>query len=306
MFELVNITEIDMPRNLDLTALRSFAAVAETGGVTKAAGYLHLTQSAVSMQLKRLEESLDLKLFDRANRSVALTAEGEQLLRYARKMLSLNDEIYARLTSRDYEGEVVLGVPHDIIYPYIPPVLRRFSKDFPRVKVRLISAPSTRLREMFGRGDCDAILTTEEQPGPGGEVLVELPLVWIGAVGGTAWKEKPLPVAFCTNCIFRTDVLRRLDEAQYDWHMAVESDLDNAVEAVVSADLAVHAAIKGVYPRQTEPIQHDGQLPDPGSSKIIYYSKTTDEAVMDALGDMVRNAYHAEWSDGRELVPLTA
>ena len=79
-------------RTLDLTTLRSFVAVADCGGVTRAAGVLHLTQSAVSMQLKRLEESLDISLFDRSGRGIALTAAGEQLLAYARKMLDLNDE----------------------------------------------------------------------------------------------------------------------------------------------------------------------------------------------------------------------
>ena len=76
-------------RNLDITTLRSFVAVAEAGGVTRAAGFLHLTQSAVSMQLKRLEELLGLALFDRSGRTIALTASGEQLLAYARRMVAL-------------------------------------------------------------------------------------------------------------------------------------------------------------------------------------------------------------------------
>ncbi len=294
-----------MPRNLDLTALRSFVAVADSGGVTKAAGYLHLTQSAVSMQLKRLEEALDVQLLERANRSVSVTAEGEQLLSYARRMLALNDEAYTRLTAKEYEGEIVLGVPHDIIYPYVPPILRRFAADFPRVQIKLVSAPTTQLRDMFARGKCDAILTTEEQPGPGGEVLVELPLLWVGAVGGSAWKQRPLPVAFCKNCIFRSGVLKRLDEADFDWEMTVDSDLDNAVEAVVSADLAIHAAIKGVYPRQTAPVVHDGVLPDPGTSQIILYMQPREEEVIHALRDLIRNAYLSEWMP-KEAMPLTA
>jgi DNA-binding transcriptional LysR family regulator len=299
------ITEIDMSRNLDLTSLRSFVAVADSGGVTKAAGYLHLTQSAVSMQLKRLEEALGVQLLDRANRSVTLTGEGEQLLSYARRMLVLNDEAYTRLTAKDYEGVITLGVPHDIIYPYIPPILRQFAADFPRVQIRLVSAPTRRLREMFGRGECDAIVTTEDQPGPGGEALVSLPLVWIGAVGGTAWKTRPLPVAFCQTCIFRSDVLKRLDVANFDWDLVVDSDLDNAVEAVVSADLAVHAAIKGVYPRQTAPIAHDGALPDPGQSQIILYVRPTEEPLLLALRDMIGTAYRSEWHPSDE-VALTA
>lgn len=286
-----------MARNLDLTALRSFVAVADTGGVTKAAGHLHLTQSAVSMQLKRLEEALDMQLLDRANRGVTPTAAGEQLLRYARRMLTLNDEIYTRLTAKDYEGEIVLGVPHDIIYPYIPPILRRFAADFPRVNIRLVSAPTTRLRTMFDRGECDAILTTEEEPGPGGAVLVELPLVWIGALDGNAWKTRPLPVAFCKNCIFRSGVLKRLNQAEFDWDMVVDSDLDNAVEAVVSADLAVNAAIKGVYPHQTGPIPSDAALPDPGNTAIVLYMKVSEDPVHVALRDMIADAYLSEWPE---------
>ena len=104
-----------MPRNLDLTALRSFVAVADAGGVTRAAGLLNLTQSAVSMQIKRLEEALGLTLLDRSRRGVALTAEGEQLLRYARRMVALNDEAVARMTANEYEGEITLGVPHDVV-----------------------------------------------------------------------------------------------------------------------------------------------------------------------------------------------
>jgi DNA-binding transcriptional LysR family regulator len=305
MIAIQLITEIDVPRNLDLTSLRSFVAVADSGGVTKAAGYLHLTQSAVSMQLKRLEESLDVALIDRTNRKVALTGEGEQLLSYARRMLALNDEVWGRLTANEFEGEIVLGVPHDIIYPYIPPILRRFAADFPRMKIRLVSAPTKRLLEMFGRGECDAILTTEDQPGPGGEMLVHLPLVWVGAVGGTAWKQTPLPVAFCKNCFFRPGVLRALDEANVDWEMAVDSDLDNAVEAVVSADLGIHAAIKGVYPRQTAPILHNGELPDIGSSKIILYMQRSDDTLSVALAELIRSTYRSE-AERDELMVLTA
>lgn len=285
-----------MARNLDLTALRSFVTVADAGGVTKAAGMLNLTQSAVSMQLKRLEESLDVSLLDRSARQIGVTKEGEQLLSYARRMMALNDEALQRLTGDDYEGEITLGVPHDIIYPYIPPVLRRFAVQFPRVQVNLVSAPTKTLREKFDRGECDAILTTEFDPGPGGEALVTLPLVWVGALGGTAWKQSPLPVAFCSNCIFRSGVLKRMDTAQFDWQMVVESELDNAVEAVVSADLAVHAVIKGVYPRDTAPVPPEASLPDPGETRIVLYMQAVEDPVQIALRDMIRHSYLSEWA----------
>ena len=123
-----------------MTALRSFVAVADSGGVTKAAGFLNLTQSAVSMQLKRLEESLNVALLDRSARTIGLTPAGEQLVSYARRMLALNDEAYGKLTAVEYEGEITLGVPHDIIYPVIPGVLQRFAAAYPRVKVHLVSS----------------------------------------------------------------------------------------------------------------------------------------------------------------------
>jgi DNA-binding transcriptional LysR family regulator len=106
-----------MPRNLDLTAVRAFVAVVDAGGVTKASGFLNLTQSAVSMQLKRLEESIGVALFDRSARRLALTGAGEQMLGYARRLLDLNDEVLGRLTATDYTGQITLGVPHDIVYP---------------------------------------------------------------------------------------------------------------------------------------------------------------------------------------------
>lgn len=280
-------------RTLDLTTLRSFVAVADSGGVTRAAGTLHLTQSAVSMQLKRLEDSLDITLLDRSGRGIALTAAGEQLLSYARRMLDLNDEVVARMTSKDYEGEITLGVPHDIIYPYLPPVLRKFASDFPRMRLKLVSQPTRTLLDMFGRGELDAILTTEESPGPGGEALVRLPLVWVGAEGGSAWRQSPLPVAFCTNCIFRTGVLRRLTSADIAWEMIVESELDNAVEAVVSADMAVNALIAGNLPPQTAPIDHKGALPDPGETRIVLYMQRAASADQAALRDMLRAAYRS-------------
>ncbi|MGJ8585114.1 MAG: LysR family transcriptional regulator [Marinosulfonomonas sp.] len=284
-----------MPRNLDLTALRSFVAVADSGGVTRAAGLLNLTQSAVSMQLKRLEEGLDLQLLDRSSRAVTLTAAGEQMLGYARKMLALNDEVYARLTHQAFEGEVVLGVPHDIVYPAIPQVLRRFNIEYPRVKVQLMSSFTKRLKQQFSRGECDLILATEGDCDAGGETLTELPLVWIGAPGGSAWKQRPLRLAFEHGCIFRQRVQAALNQAGVPWEMAIESEQSRTIEASVSADLAVHAMITGTSMAQSEIIQHGGALPELASVKInMYLSDPTKGRTVDDLASYVRQAFAAK------------
>ena len=281
-----------MPRNLDLTALRSFVAVADAGGVTKASSFLNLTQSAVSMQLKRLEEGMGLSLLDRSARTVSLTGAGEQLLSYARRMLDINDEVYARMTHQAFEGEIVLGVPHDIVYPRIPSVLHRFATDYPRMRVNLLSSYTRRLKALFDRGECDLILTTEDGCDSGGETLIELPLVWIGAPGGAAWRQRPLRLAFEQNCIFRQSVQRALDKAGIDWEMAVESDSSRTVEASVSADLAVHAAIEGTEVPHVERIQHGGALPELMSKKInLYVSELAKGRPIEDLATLLRQSF---------------
>jgi DNA-binding transcriptional LysR family regulator len=281
-------------RNLDITTLRALVAVTDHGGVTRAAAMLNLTQSAVSMQIKRLEEMLGLALFDRGNRRVSLTASGEQLVRYARRILALNDEAVGRLTEDLYEGELRLGVPHDIVYPVVPRVLKQFNAAYPRVNVNLRSSSTVKLREEFARGEVDLILTTEEGVDDGGETLTEMALRWTGAPGGTSWKRRPLRLAFCTNCIFRPIVLRKLEQAGIDWEMAVLSEDDRAVEALVSADLAVGALLEDSIPPHQEAIEPGGALPDLGVQKINLYARTGGDVLIDPLADMLRQGFFAQ------------
>lgn len=282
-----------MSRNLDMTALRAFVTVSDAGGVTKASGFLNLTQSAVSMQLKRLEDMLGVALFDRSTRKMALTGAGEQMLSYARRMLELNDEVIGRLTAQDYEGEIRLGVPHDIVYPCVPQVMQRFHKKFPRMKVTLLSSYTSRLKEQFARGEVDMILTTEGHVEPGGETLLELPLVWVGGEQGAAWRQRPLRLAYEVNCIFRSEVQRALDKAGISWEMAVESESSRTVEASVSADLAVHTSIQGMEPAYTETVQHQGALPELPRFQINLYQGHLSAALPgDALVELIRTAYH--------------
>jgi len=281
-----------MTRNIDITALRSFVAIIDAGGVTRAAGFLNLTQSAVSMQIKRLEDMLNLPLFDRSTRKMAPTPAGEQLLGYARKMLALNDEVFGRLTEAQHEGEIILGVPHDIVYPTIPPVLKAFALDFPKMRITLVSSFTKTLKAQFAQGECDLILTTESTLDADGETMAELPLVWLGAVGGAAWKQRPLRLAFEDRCFFRAGVQAALDGAGIAWNMAVAGASTRAIEASVSADLAVHAVLLGSEPPYAERIHHVGALPDLGGVKInMYVASPVHSPAITALAAMIRQGY---------------
>ena len=291
MFLIRYIKGRDKLRNLDITTLRSFVAVADSGGVTRAAGFLHLTQSAVSMQLKRLEDLLGLALLDRSGRSVALTASGEQLLAYARRMVALNDEVIGRLTDQAFEGEITLGVPRDIVYPVIPRVLQRCNAAFPRVRVQLVTSYTTRLKAMFGRGECDLMLTTETTGGSDSETVAELPLRWIGAPGGSAWRQRPLRVAFGRQCLFRPKAIEALDAANIPWQMAVETDSDRTIEATVSADLAVSAMLEGTEPSHLTRIDHGGALPDLPAQKINLYGAGGGNPIAEELADLLRKGF---------------
>lgn len=282
-------------RNLDVTTLRSFVAVADTGGVTRAAALLHLTQSAVSMQLKRLEELLDAKLLDRSGRGIALTASGEQLLGYARKMVALNDELVGRLTDQAFEGSVRLGVPHDIVTPAIPQVLKRFNGMYPRVRVDLVASNTRELQAAFNKGEFDLILTTETtaaSEATQGELLHKMPIAWVGAVDGVLWRQRPLRLGFARSCIFREVAVKALDKAGINWEMAVETDSDRTIEATVSADLAVGVILNGVQPADQEIIAHGGQLPELPLQHInLYGVDRIRTRYVAALADLLRQGY---------------
>ena len=281
-----------MPRNLDLTALRSFVAVADLGGVTRAATALHLTQSAVSMQLKRLEESTGLDLLDRSARKIRLTAEGELLASYARKMLAINDEAWERLSTDSYEGEIVFGVPHDIVYPHVPEILKQFAAEYPKVKVRLVSSYTVSLKEALRDGSVDLTLTTESQRGPNESCLHQQHMVWVGALNGRAWRQRPLRLASQQRCAFRPICQKALDDADIAWEMATDTDSSMTVSAVLSADLGVEGRVASAVPNDLEIIDHAGDLPElPLIYTNLYLSDEPGNPLVATLAEYVRRAY---------------
>jgi DNA-binding transcriptional LysR family regulator len=171
-------------------------------------------------------------------------------------------------------------------------VLHRFAAEYPRMRVQLLSSFTRNLREEFARGEIDVILTTEDGVDRGGETLATRPVVWIGAPGGQSWRQRPLRLAFEARCIFRQAAQTRLDAAGIPWEMAVESNSSRAIEATVSADLAVNAMIEGTQPQHCVIIQHGGALPELGVSRINMYAAGQGKGqVIDDLAAIIRQAY---------------
>jgi len=150
-----------MQRDIDIGLLRAFVAVAETGRMTQAAKVIHITQSAVSQRIRRLEILLELSLFERRADAASLTREGERFMSRARRLIALNDEILSEMGRGDFAGEIRIGVPHDVVGSLLPPVLRDFRQAHPNVLVTLVSDVSSNLRTLLDARKIDVALTTD-------------------------------------------------------------------------------------------------------------------------------------------------
>ena len=251
-----------MPRNLDTSLLRAFCAVAKTGGVTKAAQLLNLTQAAVSQQLRRLEEAFGCELIERDHRGSTLTPNGERLLVRAQRLLAINDEIWSTMTAAKLSGEVRLGVPADIVRTYIPALLRRFHVAWPQVRVSLVCDSSDHLIIQVENGEIDVAMTTELGCRDVAETLLTNPLVWVGAEGGGAWKRNPLPIATGdASCPFRAVALKALADCGRDWRSVCEVNSFEPICANVEADLAVAPLLASTVPAGMRVLKHDIGLP---------------------------------------------
>jgi len=251
-----------MHRDIDTALLRAFVAVVETGSVTGAAVLLSLTQAAVSQQLKRLEELFGTELFERRHKRLTLRPDGERLLAHAHKLIALNDEVFSAMSAPAYEGEVRLGVPHDIVGPYMPPVLKRFDKAWPRVRVSLKCTTTPQLLELLRAGKIDLTLTTELRCGAGGETLMQDDVVWAGAVDGVARSRDPLPVSLGDErCAFRPSVLKALRGAGRDWRPVCEVSSMEPLLASIEADLSIAPLLRSTIPHYLREIVRDSRLP---------------------------------------------
>lgn len=280
-----------MAHNIDPVLLRAFVAVAETGGMTNAGRSLNLTQAAVSQQIKRLEDLFRQQLFERDRRQLRLTPRGERLLAHARRLLALNDEVWGVMTSPDFEGEVRLGAPYDVVRPFLPPILRAFDQAWPAVNVKLVCSVTQELLEDLERGDVDLTLTTEETCGAGGEVLLPDELVWVGAPGGRAHTLRPLPVSLGDrNCMFRRAAVRALADRGCAWRPVCEISNMEPLCATLKADLSVSPLLASTVPDDLVILGPDAGLPP---LKTFYVNMYLPRAnISDGAAELARHIRH--------------
>ncbi|TLX58558.1 LysR family transcriptional regulator [Stutzerimonas nosocomialis] len=183
-----------MPRDLQMDWLKCFVAVVDAGSLSSAAGEVHRSQSAVSMQLKKLEAALGRQLLVRGPRHLQLTADGQTLLGYARRMLDLHAETQAVFGGETLTGRVRLGVPDDYATRYITPVLKRFAPRHGAVEIELNCEQSTALIPRVASGDLDLALVSRDHARRG-TLLFHEPLVWVGSAHFELWRRDPLPIA---------------------------------------------------------------------------------------------------------------
>lgn len=174
--------------------LRAFVAVVDAGSLSGAAPLVHRSQSAVSMQIKKLETALGRPVLLRGPRHLEVTPAGAELLSYARRVLDLQAEAHAALFGPKLAGRVRLGVPDDYASAYLTPVLRSFAHRYQGVEIELTCEQSTSLIPRLGRGELDLALVSRDKP-QRGRFLFDEPLVWVGAAQYEVWRRDPLPIA---------------------------------------------------------------------------------------------------------------
>ena len=225
---------------LDIDQLRSFIAIADTGTFTRAADAVHKTQSAVSMQIKKLEETVGRPLFERDGRASRLTDEGERLLDYARRIVRLSGEALASFAEAELAGRVRLGLPDDYAERYLPEILARFSQSNPRVEVTVVCEPTPMLMERIENADLDLAIITQVNSRSSVSVIRRERLLWVTSSRHATHEQSPLPLALGrTFCTWRQAATAALDARAKPYRVLYSSWNSTAVGAAVLAGLAV-------------------------------------------------------------------
>jgi DNA-binding transcriptional LysR family regulator len=251
-----------MNLTLETPLLRTLVAVSETGSFTRAAAQVHRTQSAVSMQMKRLEETVGKPLLERDRRQTRLTREGEALVAYARRILNLHDEALAAVSQPEVTGLVKIGTPDDYAAGFLPQVLSDFAETHPNVEVELRCEISAKIFRAFEDGEIDVAMLTAGPWLKGGEVIRREPIVWATSVRHMVHERDPVPLAvFEPGCLFRESALAAFDKAERPYRIAYSSESYAGLTMAALAGLAVTAMARSSVPTGLRELSPDEGFP---------------------------------------------
>jgi DNA-binding transcriptional LysR family regulator len=278
---------MDLPA-LDPELLKAFVAVADQRSFTRAAARLNRTQSAVSMQIKRLEDRLGVTLFYRTRANVELSPTGEGLIGYARRILSLNDEAVARLREHKIEGIVRLGVMDDYGTSIVPPVLANFLTSYPLIQVQMETGLTSTMPARLGKA-YDLVIAMHPAGHGEGEFLRREQAVWASGPHHRVEEQDPLPVAlYPQGCLFRKWAMEALDKARRRWRLAFVSHGLGAVESIAAQGLAVTVVKAGTFPPRLRALsERDGMPPLPAGDIRLHRAARLSRAAA-LLGDHLR------------------
>lgn len=286
---------------LEMDVLRTFVAIAETGSFTQAATLVFRTPSAVSMQIKKLEDMLGSTLFNRDARSVSLTGDGEMLLGYARRLLAINREAVSKFVMPDIAGVVKIGSPDDYGERMLPSILKRFARTHPAIAVDVTIDLSGNLRRRLGDRQLDLALMTSCRNVPAdAEVLLTEPVVWGGARGGTAHLREPLPVSLWEEgCVWRADALDALAAAGRDYRIAYMSAHTAGQRAAILSDLAIAPLPRSFIGDEVVALGPADGLPELSNYNLVMVVGPEASPPVRALADHIRATMESFRETGR-------
>jgi DNA-binding transcriptional LysR family regulator len=254
-----------MPLNLPTNLLRSFVAIVDTGSMLSATEKVFLTQSALSLQIKRLEELVQQPLFVRDGRRLLLTGAGETLLGYARRLLHLHDEALQAVKGGRYAGQVRFGTVQDFAETFLTGILARFAELHPEAQVFARVAGTAELQELLERGQLD-VMVGFAGPDDGYGVRTA-PMRWYGEA--TLALRQPVPLAVLEKpCRFREAAVRTLESHGIAWRLAVETPNLSTLRSAVAAGLGITARTD-LFLRDFQPADDAGLPALPGVACIL-------------------------------------
>lgn len=276
---------------VDSELLRTFLAIAETGNLTHAAALLNRTQSAISVQLRKLEEALATQLFHRQARGMTLTENGHRLLPIARKLVTDINRI-SHLFSEGLSGRISIGVSDDYGLSVLEPTLKHFSVQHPDVEVSVRCSFSSSFPEAVKRGELDLALYTAEPDERIGKPLFQEPGVWVADESFYLPDDKPIPLAlFDRQCWWRDVAIKALEEQGLPYRVAFSSESFAGVKAAISAGLAVGMlATRAMAPSMRILSEEEGMPALPASSMVLLINPASHSGLVEAMETAIRQA----------------